>query len=216
MIFDIQGSTKLPESELDEVQTTLIERFDFMRHTFPHSVESIGFVLGDEFEVVLKSPLDLFNIISTSEYGDGPRFYIGVGTGSLERFDKNTPISQMHGPPFTSARFAINEAKEKTGRISIKTPDLFVNYQINTLLDLIMFIKNNQTEKQRLITKTVDFFNTGKSTFQTEIAEILQTSPAMVSKTLSKTGYGVIKNAEKLIIEILAKHFEGYYLTSDG
>ena len=122
----------------------------------------------------------------------------------------------MHGSPFTSARIAINEAKEKKRRIAVRTPDHSLNYQINIIFDLMMFMRNNQTLKQLQTTKTVDYYNIKNQVTQKEIAEKLRVSPAMVSKTLTRTGYDLINKGRKLIIELLSQSLDNHPSTNDS
>ena len=149
---------------------------------------SSGFTTGDEFEIVLESPAILFDLIYCIRAKLSADFRIGIGLGIIESPNEFMDPNQMWGSAFTRARAAIEKSKENDVEIFVITYNDNINYQVNTILNLIFQIRNNLTIKQRKIIDQYNYFiHIQNRQLQKDFANLINVSSAMVSKTLKKS-----------------------------
>jgi hypothetical protein len=112
----------------------------------------------------------------------------------------------MWGTAFVRARDALNEAKQEDLEVRVITSNKQADHYVNTLLTLMNHVRRNLTDKQREI---VDLYNfhvcIGGMQTQRRLANMLDVSDAMISKTLKRSGYEQLKKGENLVQRILCE-----------
>jgi len=206
---DIKKSQHLTTSEMSKVHNEIENTFNEIRNTYIPILLTIGFTAGDEFEVVLEPSKELFNLIYHLRAKIPIDFWIGIGVGVVEEPDSRRGPNQMWGPAFVHAREALTAAKKNNSDIAIVTYDDKINNRLNTILGLVSFMRKNMTDNQR---KMVDLYNyytvTKKIQYQRELANMLNVSDAMVSKTLRNSGHEHLKRGESLVQEMVSELFD--------
>lgn len=204
LTIDVKQSTELSPEQMHQANKeikTIIQ--EIPNHT-TESIIAIGFTAGDEFEIILENLNDLNKVIYFLRANLSVEFRLGVGTGTVENKNPDKDPSQMWGTAFQKAREALDKAKERDMQVHIETGEDELDAHLNTIIELICFIRASLTQTQRRILDQYNYQSTflGLET-QRELADRLNISDAMVSKTLKKTGYEFLRNGERLVQRLL-------------
>lgn len=206
LTVDIKKSTELSITSMSSVISEINKLLNELNRL--PEVHSTGITTGDEFDIVLRTPRILFKVIYLIRYKLTVEYRIGIALGRIENPSIRTP-SQMWGSAFTRAREALNIAKEKDGEIIFFSPNNKFNKQINIVLDLLILLRKKMTDKQKSIYDKFNYFKSFENLkLQTELADKINVSDAMISKTLKKIGYNKILKGEKLVASMITEFFE--------
>jgi len=206
LTVDIKGSSMLSPEGMSAAHREIDETMTESRSLFPDTLVAMGFTAGDEFEAVFRRPDEILKMLYLLRGRVSTPFRVGVGAGGIESPGEDSMPNQMWGTAFVRARDALNEAKQEALEIRVKTSNKQMDYCVNTLLELINHVRCNLTDKQREI---IDLYNfhvcIGGMQTQRGLANILDVSDAMISKTLKRSGYEQLKKGEDLVQKILCE-----------
>ena len=76
---------------------------------------------------------------------------MGLGFGDLEIVEERNIPSEMYGTAFYNSRNAINISKNKNIDIVFSTGFKDVDFILNTLIQLILFMKNKWTKRNIIL-----------------------------------------------------------------
>jgi hypothetical protein len=202
IIVDIKGSTMLGNNRRRQVQRNIFDILGQLKQRFADDIVGADMTLGDEFQIIFNTPekaLDIYEFL-TSQLKTP--FYTGVGVGSIESFtDKKSPTT-MYGEAFYRARDAVNNAKKKQIDITFATGNRKLDFELNTITELTLYIKKKWTERQQTI---INYLKQHDTTTQKEAAKHFRISETAISKTLKTSGYETIKKATQLTKTLLAQ-----------
>ncbi len=202
MTVDIKGSTRLGQDERRGVQENIFNILKGLGTVFEGSVVTASMTTGDEFQVVLESPREAIGVYKFILREMRAGVHVGAGVGEIESVEEASSPSEMYGPAFYRAREAIEVAKGEDVHIYFKTGDDEADFELNTVLELLGYIRDGWTDRQREI---IDFIDTHRESLQKEVAKELRVSEAMISKTIRNTGYEKVRKGELLAREILGR-----------
>lgn len=196
--MDVKSSTQYPITKREIIQESIFDIMNNIKNVFKNT--STSMTTGDEIQIVIHDIKNIFKIIRTIESGVYFDYYIGIGVGVSESSPVENIPSHMYGSAFYNSRIAINQAKKENKKISFKTSHDLYDFKINTIMQLILFIKNKLTPRQKEI---IFYIENNKNITQKNISSHLNITPQAVSKSILKSGYNEIKNGEKLIEQYL-------------
>ena len=206
MTVDIRESTKMPPENMLTTHNEIDEIIAESRSLFPDTLLTTGFTAGDEFEIVTRRPDEILKIMYYLRGKISTQFRIGIGAGTIESPDDDSMPNQMWGTAFERARDALNTAKQNDFEVHVATSNNRTDYHVNTMLELMNHIRGNLTENQK---KIIDQYNyhvyIREMQTQRELANMLEVSDAMISKTLKRSGYEQLKKGEDLVQRILCE-----------
>jgi len=206
LTVDIRESTKMPPENMLTTHNEIDEIIAESRSLFPDTLLTTGFTAGDEFEIVTRRPDEILKIMYYLRGKISTQFRVGVGAGTIESPDDDSMPNQMWGTAFERARDALNTAKQNDFEVHVATSNNRTDYHVNTMLELIDHIRGNLTENQK---KIIDQYNyhayIREMQTQRELANMLEVSDAMISKTLKRSGYEQLKKGEDLVQRILCE-----------
>jgi hypothetical protein len=206
MTVDIKQSTHLNSKEMAIVIEDINNILFYIKNI--DGVLTTGFTTGDEFEVVLETPLILYDVIYLIRYMLSVEYRIGLGLGIIENPNISEP-NQMWGSAFVRAREALTNAKKMNVEICFITYNNNFNNKINTVLNLLSFIRNKMTSKQKNLYDSFLYYQKFENVkLQTRFADIIKVSDAMISKTLKTIGYEEVSNSEKLVQDLITEFYE--------
>jgi hypothetical protein len=197
---DIKGSMSVSGERRKRLQRSLFNVTERLKK-FSDDLFAVGMTGGDEFQAVLLSPkkaMDVFKLVQNHLAVD---FYFGVGVGSVEAVGKKFSPSEMYGSAFYSSRDAINEAKKRHVQLVFRTGNENLDFQLNTIAELLLFIRGGWTRRQREI---LNFMESHEETVQKRVAEHFGVSEQAVSKVVRVSGFELVRQAEKLVRVLLA------------
>ena len=206
LTVDIKESTTLSPEAMSAAHREIDETITESRSLFPDTLVAIGFTAGDDFEAVFRRPDEILKMLYYLRGRVSTPFRVGVGAGVIESPGEDSMPNQMWGTAFVRARDALNEAKQEDLEVRVITSNQQADYYVNTLLELMNHVRRNLTVNQRRIIDLYNFhvFMGGMQT-QRGLANMLEVSDAMISKTLKRSGYEQLKKGEDLIQRILCE-----------
>ncbi len=206
MTVDLKESARLDSDKMAAVMAEINDLLFRIRQM--SGVLTTGFTAGDEFEIVLETPVILYDVIYLIRYTLSIEYRIGMGLGIIENPTLPGP-NQMWGSAFIRARDALTKAKKSDVELYFITCNDEFNNKINTILNLVSFLRNKMTAKQKKLYDSFLYYQRFENVkLQTNFAEIMTVSDAMISKTLKTIGYEEISNGETLIQELISGFFE--------
>lgn len=197
---DIKGSTKFDASRRSRIQESVLDLINDIEVNFSDDLFTIGMTGGDEFQVVLNSPEETINLFKFVSERMPVQFRFGVGIGGVEVVGDALSPSEMYGSAFYSSRKALNKAKGKQVQILFNTGDEKLNFELNTIIQLVLFIRVNWTKRKKEILR---FVERHEEMMQKEVAEHFGISEQAVSKTINRSGFKLVKQGERLIQRLL-------------
>ena len=207
LVADQIESRGYSSSEKRRLDENTLNCMNTIAKDFPDSFVSGSKTLGDEFEIVLSDPDDVFNVITYIKQLIGTKLHIGIGVGNIESEILARP-SDMYGGAFTLSREAINKAKNLDSHIYINLDDETVTRRVNVMNDLIQFTLSKLTPRQTEHYYSIRYLSVKTGILDKQIAERLSISPPMVSKIKARSGYDYIENAERLVCDLLKDYIK--------
>ena len=197
---DIKSSTTLNGYQRELIQKRIFDVIERLKEKLAEDLFTIGMTAGDEFQVVINSPEKAIDIFRFLRDNLGTKFYFGMGIGSVEAVAEDLQPSEMYGSAFYSSRKALDRAKKKQVEIVFSTGDEKLDFQLNTLIELIQFVRRKWTKRQREI---LNFMESHEEIKQKDIAEHFGVSKQAISKTIKASGFELVRRAERLIETLL-------------
>lgn len=201
--IDVKGSRKLEAVDRETIHFRIFGTIDEISRFFSQDLFAIGMTAGDEFQVVFNSPessIDVYRFVN-------PKLpcYFGVGFGEITHLGTHEP-SEMYGPGFYLSRNAIEMAKKtKRSNIVFRVGDELLDFELNTLFELLTFIESKQTKRQKEI---IAFLSSHESEWQKFVAEHFNISEQAVSKIRKKSGFELIQRTEHLSKTLLGRRLQ--------
>ena len=206
LTVDIRESTKMTPGNMLTTHNEIDEIIAESSSLFPDTLLTTGFTAGDEFEVVTRRPDEILKMMYYLRGKISTQFRVGIGAGTIESPDDDSMPNQMWGTAFERARDALNTAKRDDFEVHVTTSNNRTDHHVNTVLELMNYIRGNLTENQK---KIIDQYNYHvyfrEMQTQRELANMLEVSDAMISKTLKRSGYEQLRKGEDLVQRILCE-----------
>lgn len=209
MTADVVGSRRYTKEQRRDIQTRIMDILVILRQTslaeeseipdfkarIPGMV-TLGMTRGDEWQIVLSSPEAVIEIIRTVEQYTSVELRFGVGIGPIEKTSHDQIPSVMYGRAFSLSRKALEKAEKEDVVICFSTDDEELDFKLNTIMQMILFIKRKMTKRQREILR---FLEVDENILLKDVAHRFQVSPQNISKIKKTSGYEEVKRAEDLI-----------------
>ncbi|RZN42868.1 MAG: hypothetical protein EFT35_01605 [Methanophagales archaeon ANME-1-THS] len=179
----------------------LEETLNAINAKFPDDIR-IDFkpTVGDEFQGVLKSPKNAYEIYVFIKSNMPVDFYCGMGIGDIER-----PLADelgMRGTAFYRARSALELCKKSNRKLLIKSSDMTnqTDEILNTLLRFIEVLEESWTERQR---EVVNYLRSHPGSTYEQIGNHFGISKQAVSQILAAADWAAISEGENLLHHLL-------------
>ena len=170
--------------------------------------------LGDEFQVLLSSAINIFEIIYKIKFKlKDVGIRVGIGIGNLETDIKNTTSSLgTDGPVWWNAREMVESLKKKNekslrNQSSIKLKGMnnkSIEDLVNHTFVLLNTIETRFTKSQKeIIDKTINLYGFNLEFTQTELALKINEDVKSVNKILKNAKYYDFINTFKYITKLI-------------
>lgn len=208
-IADIIDSKKIDHRK--NVQYQLNKVLDNINIEFEDSIKSKFIItLGDEFQGLLKSNINIMQIINFIGFEMYPiKFRIGLGIGEINTNIDNEFAIGADGPAYHNARSAVefiskNEKSNLTYETSIclYPEDSHKIKLLNLTLAMYSSIFNKWNDD---LFKTVKLMQAGNT--QQETSNILKINQSSVKRRLEKAGYYNFLHMQEVLTSILREGF---------
>jgi len=197
---DIKGSKKLKNRA--EVQSKILNLLNGLNKEFSSLlIADFMMTLGDEFQGVLKTTNVILNIYKYVKRNLPLEFYFGIGIGYIETPLRKKP-SEMDGSAFHHSREALKEAKKRNTELVFKSYSEEIEFVLNSVMKLILYVKSKWTKKQR---ERISFLESGENIKLSDVAKKFQVSKQAISKMFRTAGWKEVRNAEKIVKDFLKK-----------
>jgi len=191
---DIKGSKKLKDRAV--IQNEILNLLSNLNKKFSdHIIADFMITLGDEFQGVLKNTKPILKIFKYIKENLPVEFYCGVGVGSIETPLSRKP-SEMDGSAFHRSREALEEAKKKRIEIVFKSDHEEIDFPLNSIMELILYVQNKWTKRQR---EVISFLESQKDVNLSVVAKHFRVSKQAISKIIRAAGWKAIRKAEKVV-----------------
>ena len=138
----------------------------------------------DEVAAVLKTPVELYNIISVIQGAVAPeKFRFVLVQGNIDLVPSNGDVRQADGTAFHQAAEAMQQLKREGLLFYCKTANALWDAAYSNQLNLLLQLKSGWTLRQRLLYEA--YIKSGR---QEKVAEALGITQQTVSKTLQSIG----------------------------
>ncbi|MCM2352593.1 MAG: SatD family protein [Pseudobdellovibrio sp.] len=204
LIGDIDASKKIATNSRNQIQKKLDNAFTKLnKELAEHLLSPLLLTIGDEFQAVTKSPLDMWILVkalNNVSHELGIRFRFAISHGELlTSINRQAPL-KMDGPAFWKARELI-EQKNRRYNFSIEGDPL--NSTLMTLGFALEEIENGWTKVQ---TQYVSYLLNEKNRNSSDVARRFDKNPSTIHRMLKKTHLDLYKEAQHEISYLL----EGY------
>lgn len=197
LICDVRGSRKIENwgevyTEIEQVLKKINQAFenDFM--TF------LEFTVGDEFQGVLTTPQNAYEVIKFLKIYMPVRFYCGVGIGEVEIPKSHS--GGMRGNAFYRARDAIKICKKEKRDVYIISGIDFIDVPANGILFLIQTIEEGWSSRQR---EVVTYYRINSGLTYEKIGKHFGVTRQTIMKILKAAKFKAIREGEEAINRLL-------------
>lgn len=204
LIGDIDASKKIATTSRGQIQKKLDNSFTKLNKELSgHLLSPLLLTIGDEFQAVTKSPLDMWIVVKSinnvsHELGIRLRFAVSHGE-LLTPINKQAPL-KMDGPAFWKARELI-EKKNRRYNFAIEGDPL--NSTLMTLGFTLEEIENGWTKVQ---TQYISFLLNEKDRNASDVARHFNKNPSTIHRMLKKTHLDLYKEAQHEIAYLLERY----------
>lgn len=204
LIGDIDASKKIATANRPQIQKKLDHSFTKLNKKLSdYLLSPLLLTIGDEFQAVAKSPLDMWIIVTalnSISHELGIRFRFAISHGELlTSINRQAPL-KMDGPVFWKARELI-EMKNRRYNFSIEGDPL--NSTLMTLGFALEEIENSWTKVQ---TQYISYFLDEEGRNASDVARHFNKNPSTIHRMLKKTHLDLYKETQQEIAYLL----EGY------
>ncbi len=201
LIGDISGSKRL--NGMDRYQTQLFVKSAVVQinEQYRNSIEApVTITKGDEFQGLLKSPGEAYEMIQTLERMVFPiRIHYGLGVGNIYRMGGVLPI-EMDGPAFHRANRAMNLAKKRRAGTWIISGDGKTDQLVNTIFSLVTAIRSRWNERHYKLYWSYQDLGTYR-----EVAEQENVTPQAICDVLKNIRAIEVIAAERNLLEVFGQ-----------
>jgi hypothetical protein len=201
IIGDISGSKQMNGSDRYQTQLFMKSAIAQLNEEYQAVMEAPATITkGDEFQVLIESPVNAYRIVQTMQKIVFPTVYrFGIGIGSIYRMGGILPI-EMDGPAFHRANQALAQAKKNKSSIWFISDNTSIDTLINTIFLLISAIKSKWNERHFLI--YWDYLEVG--TYR-RVAEKRNITPQAIGDVLKNMRATEVMEAEKNLEAVLSQ-----------
>lgn len=199
---DIKGSRAFSPEEWRiiqrEIKTALME---ISKSYSSDLLRDLTITLDDEFQGVLHSPANSYDVFVRLQESIPVEFRCGIGIGKIE--EVSSEITEMRGESFFRSREALESAKKFEYPVIVKSSDELNNVMddtINAVLSLIATIQSTWTERQR---EVVTFCRVHGDYTYSDIARELNVSKQSISQVLNAAHWQAVQKGEQAIRRLL-------------
>ena len=160
--------------------------------------------VGDEFQGVLKTPENAYNLYLYIKENLSVDIYCGIGTGEIEGV--NGRKIGLRGSAFYRARDAIELCKKKKRAAIIKTSEEENTFDntINTLMYLIYIFEKSWTKRQK---EVLSYYRFHRDLTYEEVGKHFGISKQSISQILSGAEWSAVSEGENLINKLVYEKF---------
>lgn len=196
VICDIRKSRQLENWR--SVIHILRERLDEINEKFRSEIMlDFGITAGDEFQGVLKSPKNVYDLYLHLKVDLPVKLYCGLGVGEVETSES---IAGARGSAFYRARESLELCKRKQRGIMIKSWMSDHDNILNVLFHFIEVFEDSWTNRQREVVNYCRFHP--ELTYE-EIGKHFSVTKQSISQTLKSAGWSALREGEELIRKLL-------------
>ncbi len=208
LICDVQGSRKIENwgevySEIGRVigELNRVHEKDFL---IP-----LEFTVGDEFQGVLKTPENTYEVIKFLKIFMPVRFYCGVGIGEVE-----IPQSRgaMRGEAFYRARDALEICKKEKRAVYLISGENLIDVPANAILFLIQTIEAGWSIRQR---EVVTYYRLNPGLTYEKIGEHFGVTRQTIMKILKAAKFKAVREGEEAINRLLSYVSQNRFTTKN-
>ena len=212
MICDVKGSRALVDWP---IIVGRIEKVLKNINSIFHDEVCIDFKLtvGDEFQGVLKTPKNAYDLYLYIKSNLPVEVYCGIGIGDIEK--PNNKDTGMRGAAFYRAREALEFCKKKKRGVFLKSDERKnqVDDIINTMFLFFETIERSWTKRQKEI---VSYYRLHSDYTYEEIGKKFGISRQSVYQILKSANWHIVLEGESLIQRLLMGFVKDNYLTGDS
>jgi len=197
IIGDIRGSRFLDNwtQIFNRIQAQLAEA---NRRFAADILINFSVTIGDEFQGVLRTPRQAYDVCLRLHSGIPTRLRIGIGVGSVERrFQKN---QGMRGTAFYRARTAIEAGRKLERAILVRSASQPSDVAVNSLLNTVAALEARWTPRQRQL---LGFYREHPSWTYDRLGRRFKVTKQAVSQILAAAGWDTLVEAEVAIRSLL-------------
>jgi predicted DNA-binding protein YlxM (UPF0122 family) len=189
---DIKGSRDFSPKEWRIIQRKIKTALTEINTRYSSDLmRSFTITLDDEFQGVLHSPENSYDVFVRLQDSIPVEFRCGIGIGKIEVV--SSEITEMRGESFFRSREALESAKKFEYPVVVKSADELNNLMdetINAVLSLIATIQSTWTERQR---EVVTFCRHHGDYSYSDIARELDVSKQLISKILKAAHWKILE-----------------------
>lgn len=199
---DVKGSRAFSATDWRVIQSEIKKALVDINKSHSSAILS-GFIitLDDEFQGVLNTPEDSYDIFVHLRNIMPVEFRCGIGIGKIEVL--SSKITEMRGESFFRSREALELAKKSKYPIIVKSSDAENNLMddtINTILGLVNTIQSTWSNRQREVVKLCRSY---KDHTYSDLARELNVSKQSISKVLNAAHWKAVQKGEQSIKRLL-------------
>jgi len=199
VICDIKKSRRLEEWR--SVIHTLRGRLKETNKKFRSDIMlDFRITAGDEFQGVLRSPKNAYDLYLYLKTGLPVKLYCGLGVGEIESSES---VAEARGDAFYRARESLELCKRKRRSIMIKSWKSDHDDILNVLFHFIEAFEDSWTNRQREIVNYCRFHP--ELTYE-EIGRHFSVTKQSISQTLKSAGWHALREGEELIRKLLSEY----------
>lgn len=199
---DVKGSRAFNATDWRVIQSKIKKALvDINKSHSSAILRGFTITLDDEFQGVLNTPEDSYDIFVHLQDIMPAEFRCGIGIGKIEVL--SSKITEMRGESFFRSREALELAKKIGYPIIVKSSDAendLMDDAINTILGLVNTIQSMWSNRQR---EVVNLCRSHKDYTYSDIAIELNVSKQSISKVLNAAHWKAVQNGEQSIRGLL-------------
>ena len=199
---DIKGSRAFSAADWRIIQGRIKKALvDINKSHSSAILKDFTITLDDEFQGILNTPDDSYDIFVHLQNIMPVEFRCGIGIGKIEVLSYK--ITEMRGESFFRSREALELAKKSGYPVIVKSSDVednLIDDTINTILGLINTLQSTWSTRQKEIVKLC---RSHKDYTYSDIARELNVSKQSISQVLNAAHWKVVQNGEQSIRRLL-------------
>ena len=196
LICDVRGSRKIENwgevySKIEQVIKELSQVFD------EDFLIPLEFTVGDEFQGVLKSPHNIYEVVKFLKIFMPVQFYCGVGIGEVEIPESR---NAMRGQAFYRARDALEVCKKDKRVAYLISGKNLIDVPVNAILFFIQTIEAGWSSRQR---EVVTYYRLNPGLTYEKIGKHFGVTRQTIMKILKAAKFKAIREGEEAIKKLL-------------
>jgi predicted DNA-binding protein YlxM (UPF0122 family) len=199
---DIKGSRAFSAADWRIIQSRIRKALvDINKSHSSAILRGFTITLDDEFQGVLNTPEDSYDISVHLQDIMPVEFRCGIGIGKIEVL--SSKITEMRGESFFRSREALELAKKSGYPVIVKSSDAENNLMDDTLNTILGFINTIQSMWSNRQMEVVKFCRSHKDSTYSDLARELNVSKQSISKVLNAAHWKAVQNGEQSVRRLL-------------